>query len=65
MVSCYKLIYIYCMCKYFFSVVFLITMYILKKKIGKPVDLVRKMLERNVSERLSINQVLEHEWLKS
>lgn len=40
-------------------------MYILKKKIGKPVDLVRKMLERNVSERLSINQVLEHEWLKS
>ncbi|KAI9302177.1 kinase-like domain-containing protein [Cunninghamella echinulata] len=32
---------------------------------GLSVDLVQKMLERDVSKRLSIDEVLEHEWLAS
>lgn len=30
---------------------------------GLPVDLIEKMLQRDVSKRLTIHQVLEHPWL--
>jgi serine/threonine protein kinase len=31
--------------------------------LGLPVDLIEKMLERDVAKRLTIHQVMEHPWL--